>query len=146
MSTQRILPLADADDNAPYFSMILVRRPAQASALAVPDRALPQGAALIVLGAGGMTLARRLQPLLPGSTVHGLAGRADAADQTFAETMAHLRALFAAGKPIVGICAAGILMRAIAPLLADKHARAAGCRRRRGRERRGATAGRPSRS
>ncbi|MBK8210955.1 MAG: precorrin-3B C(17)-methyltransferase [Rhodospirillales bacterium] len=122
MSTQRILPLADADDNAPYFSMILVRRPAQASALAVPDRALPQGAALIVLGAGGMTLARRLQPLLPGSTVHGLAGRADAADQIFAETMAHLRALFAAGKPIVGICAAGILMRAIAPLLADKHA------------------------
>lgn len=122
MSTQRILPLADADDNAPYFSMILVRRPAQASALAVPDRALPQGAALIVLGAGGMTLARRLQPLLPGSTVHGLAGRADAADHTFAETMAHLRALFEAGTPIVGICAAGILVRAIAPLLADKHA------------------------
>ena len=35
---------------------------------------------------------------------------------------AHLRALFAAGTPIVGLCAAGILIRAVAPLLADKRA------------------------
>ncbi len=39
----------------------------------------------------------------------------------FAETAAHLRALFAAGRPIVGVCAAGILIRILAPLLADKH-------------------------
>lgn len=29
--------------------------------------------------------------------------------------------LFAAGRPVIGICAAGILIRAVAPLLADKH-------------------------
>jgi cobalt-precorrin 5A hydrolase/precorrin-3B C17-methyltransferase len=54
--------------------------------------------------------------------VHGLAGRTEGADQCFDDTVAHLRALFAAGSPIVGICAAGILIRAMAPLLADKRA------------------------
>ena len=33
---------------------------------------------------------------------------------------AHLRALFREGRPIVGICAAGILIRVLAPLLSDK--------------------------
>lgn len=32
-----------------------------------------------------------------------------------------LRAFFAAGRPIVGVCSAGILIRALAPLLNDKH-------------------------
>lgn len=32
-----------------------------------------------------------------------------------------LRALFAAGRPIVGVCSAGILIRALAPMLNDKH-------------------------
>ena len=121
MPNQRIRSLAEVgDDDAPYFSMILVRR--EARDRAAVDRGLPEGAALVALSAGGLALARRLQPLLPTSVVHGLAGRADAADRTFSDTMAHLRALFAAGTPIVGICAAGILVRAAAPLLADKQA------------------------
>ena len=33
-----------------------------------------------------------------------------------------LRALFAAGRPVVGVCSAGILIRSLAPLLNDKHA------------------------
>ncbi|MEM8752562.1 MAG: cobalamin biosynthesis protein, partial [Pseudomonadota bacterium] len=33
-----------------------------------------------------------------------------------------LRAFFAAGRPIVGVCAAGILIRALAPMLGDKQA------------------------
>jgi cobalt-precorrin 5A hydrolase/precorrin-3B C17-methyltransferase len=33
---------------------------------------------------------------------------------------AHVASLFAAGRPIVGFCAAGILVRAVAPLLNDK--------------------------
>ena len=81
---------------------------------------LPAGAAVVVLGAGGLDLARRLGDLLPGATVHGLAGRVDGADVTFTDTAAHLGHLFAAGTPIVGLCAAGILMRAVAPRLADK--------------------------
>lgn len=38
----------------------------------------------------------------------------------FKDTAAHLRSLFIAGRPIVGICAAGILIRIVAPLLSDK--------------------------
>ena len=119
MASERILPLRDAPDSAPYFSMILVRRPRASLAW---REALPEGAALVALSAGGLSLARRLQPLLPASVVHGLAGRADGADQAFDEAMAHLRGLFAAGTPVVGLCAAGILVRATAPLLADKRA------------------------
>jgi cobalt-precorrin 5A hydrolase/precorrin-3B C17-methyltransferase len=40
---------------------------------------------------------------------------------TFTDTGKHLRLLFSEGRPIVGVCAAGILIRILAPLLADKH-------------------------
>ncbi|MEM6624505.1 MAG: precorrin-3B C(17)-methyltransferase [Pseudomonadota bacterium] len=63
-----------------------------------------------------------------GASVHGRAGRTDGAagidtaiDLSFEETTAHLRDLFAAGVPVIGLCAAGILIRAIAPLITDKH-------------------------
>ena len=118
MANQRIRRIADiADGDAPYFSMILVRRPRRAG---VAEWDLPAGAALVALSAGGMALARRVQPLLPDSRMHGLAGRTHGADETFEDTMERLRTLFAAGTPIVGVCAAGILMRAVAALLADK--------------------------
>lgn len=77
---------------------------------------------LVALTAAGLELARRLKPVLPGAVVHGLAGRVDGADETFADTVGHLRALFAAGRPIVGLCAAGILVRALAPAIGDKTA------------------------
>ncbi|MBK8173749.1 MAG: precorrin-3B C(17)-methyltransferase [Rhodospirillales bacterium] len=121
MHNERITPLADlADDaSAPYFATILVRRTRAAAALTPSE--LPNGVALVALDAGGLALARRLQPRLPSSRVHGLAGRADGADELFSHVSAHLHALFLAGTPIVGICAAGILVRALAPLLANKH-------------------------
>ena len=75
---------------------------------------------LIVLSAGGLDLARQLQPTLEGAAVHGLAGRADEADLVFHDTMAHLRRLHIGGAAIVGLCAAGILIRAIAPVLSGK--------------------------
>ena len=78
------------------------------------------GAALIALTQCGLTLAKRLQPEFPHATVHGLARRTTGADVTFNETLVHLRALFLAGTPIIGICASGILIRAMAPLLSDK--------------------------
>jgi len=122
MASERSLPLADVgDEPAPYFSTILVRRACEDNAVGRRVE-LPSGTAIVALGAGGLALARRLQPVLPGSRVHGLAGRADAADVCFSDAMAALRALFAAGTPIVGVCAAGILIRAVAPLLADKRA------------------------
>ncbi len=38
----------------------------------------------------------------------------------YARATDHLRDLFAAGTPIIGLCASGILIRALAPLLAEK--------------------------
>ena len=74
----------------------------------------------VALTKGGGDLARRLAAALPGARVHGLSGRVDGADVTFEETAPHLRALFQAGRPILGICAAGVLVRALAPVIADK--------------------------
>lgn len=76
--------------------------------------------AFVVLGAGGLALARRLQPSIGNAAVHGLAGRADDADTVFQDTMAHLRDLHREGTTIVGVCASGILIRALAPILSDK--------------------------
>lgn len=81
-----------------------------------------QSPALIALTAGGEALARRLAIDLVGAEVHGLAHRTEAPDVPFTDTVAHIAQLFAAGRPIIGICAAGILVRATAPLLADKRA------------------------
>jgi cobalt-precorrin 5A hydrolase/precorrin-3B C17-methyltransferase len=75
---------------------------------------------LVALTATGAAIGRRVQRDLPGAALHGLASRVSDADQSFADTMAHLRTLFVAGAPIVGICATGILVRALAPLLSDK--------------------------
>jgi cobalt-precorrin 5A hydrolase / precorrin-3B C17-methyltransferase len=82
--------------------------------------ALPSGAAILVLGPSALPLARRLKALLPSALLHAPAARDLAADVHFAQATAHIAALFAAGTPIIGLCAAGILVRAVAPLLADK--------------------------
>lgn len=76
--------------------------------------------AIVTLSRRGLELARRLQGQLDGAVVHGLAGRADGADVPFTDTMGLLRRLFAEGQAMVGICAAGILVRAMGPLVADK--------------------------
>ena len=76
--------------------------------------------AILVLTPGGLALARRLQAALPGAVVEGRAGRVEGADAAFDDTVARVGALFRAGRPIIGICAAGVLVRAVAPLLADK--------------------------
>ncbi|MGB7317700.1 MAG: precorrin-3B C(17)-methyltransferase [Planktotalea sp.] len=55
-----------------------------------------------------------------GAQVHGRQGRVDVADVFFANALEHARELFAAGTPIIGVCASGILIRGVAPLLADK--------------------------
>ena len=77
--------------------------------------------------------------------MHGFAPRVGEVRSSSTATADHLRSLFAAGRPIVGICAAGVLIRSLAPLL-DRQARgAAGRRRGRRWQRRRAASGRPSR-
>ena len=55
-----------------------------------------------------------------GSDIHGRQGRCDGVDVSFDDTIVHLQGLFVEGRPIVGICAAGILVRALGPVLSDK--------------------------
>lgn len=120
MADARVAPLsAVSDSSAPYFSMILVpARGEQPSSAA----ATPSGVALVALSAGGARLAARLKSALPQARIHGLAVRTagESLDETFDNTISHLQRLFTAGTPIVGICAAGILVRALAPLLKSK--------------------------
>jgi cobalt-precorrin 5A hydrolase / precorrin-3B C17-methyltransferase len=75
--------------------------------------------AIVVLGTGAIDTARRIQARYPGSLVHGLVNRVQA-DVAFIELGAHLRELYARNTPIVALCAAGIVIRCLAPLLADK--------------------------
>ncbi|MBF0166737.1 MAG: precorrin-3B C(17)-methyltransferase [Alphaproteobacteria bacterium] len=76
--------------------------------------------ALIALDEQGATTAKILRTALPGAEVHGLAQRVVECDVSFSNSMAHLAGLFRSNHAIVGFCAAGILIRAVAPHLADK--------------------------
>ena len=79
-------------------------------------------AAIVVLGERGLALARRVQAALPAAVIHGLAGRVSSADRQFEDFGTALRQLFTDDVPIVAIAAAGIVIRALAPLLKDKRA------------------------
>ena len=84
------------------------------------SREVPSGAAIIVLGPSGADIAGRARSLLPMARIHGPRRHRGIWDETYEQAIPHIEALFAAGTPIVGICASGILIRAIAPFLADK--------------------------
>ncbi|MFS0517414.1 precorrin-3B C(17)-methyltransferase [Nostoc sp. UIC 10607] len=76
--------------------------------------------AIVVLGQNSVTVARKIITILPGATLYGLAGRTSGVDVSFTNFGETLRELFAQGTPLIGICAAGILIRTLAPLLSDK--------------------------
>ena len=75
--------------------------------------------AIVVLGTGALPVARHLRAALPGSVIHGLASRIDDADVRFEAFGPHLRELHGQGTPIIALCAAGIVIRALAPRLAE---------------------------
>ena len=74
---------------------------------------------VLALSRSGEETAHRVAAVL-GAAVHGRLDRVDKADAFFPDALAHVRDMFAAGVPVVGVCASGILIRAVAPLLADK--------------------------
>jgi cobalt-precorrin 5A hydrolase / precorrin-3B C17-methyltransferase len=80
------------------------------------DRSTP---AIIVINQLSVPIARQLMTALPGSRLYGLAGRAEFVDVSFDNFGDTVRQLFSDGVPIIGLCAAGILIRTIAPLLTD---------------------------
>ncbi|MBE9005013.1 precorrin-3B C(17)-methyltransferase [Fortiea sp. LEGE XX443] len=76
--------------------------------------------AVVVLGQNSVAIARKIISALPGATLYGLAHRTSGVDVSFTNFGETLRELFAAGTPLIGICAAGILIRTLAPLISDK--------------------------
>ncbi len=80
------------------------------------DRSPP---AVIVLNQLSVPTARRLMTALPGAQLYGLAGRTTDVDRSFDSFGDTVRQLFSDGVPIIGLCAAGILIRTVAPLLTD---------------------------
>ena len=76
---------------------------------------------VVCLSHSGEDTARRIAGIL-GCPVHGLAGRTRQSDVVFDDTADHLGTLFLAGHPIIGVCAAGILIRVLAPFLGRKAA------------------------
>lgn len=74
---------------------------------------------VLALSRSGEPVAHRIAAAL-GCAVHGRKGRVEQADAFFDNALDHARDLFASGTPIVGVCASGILIRGVAPLLADK--------------------------
>jgi cobalt-precorrin 5A hydrolase/precorrin-3B C17-methyltransferase len=78
--------------------------------------------AIVILGNGSLATARKIQQLYPGALIHGLAERVDGADRLYQEFGATLRELYQQDTPIIALCAAGIVIRTLAPLLLEKGA------------------------
>jgi len=78
--------------------------------------------AIVILGNGSLATARKIAQLYPGALVHGLAERVEGADRVYHEFGATLREFYQQDTPIIALCAAGIVIRTLAPLLLEKGA------------------------
>ncbi|NCS08835.1 MAG: precorrin-3B C(17)-methyltransferase [Microcystis aeruginosa G13-07] len=76
--------------------------------------------AILILGETSIPVARQVQMALPEAVVYGLINRTHSADFTYTNFGETVREFFQMGTPIIGICAAGILIRTLAPLLTNK--------------------------
>ncbi|MBE9477209.1 MAG: precorrin-3B C(17)-methyltransferase, partial [Proteobacteria bacterium] len=61
---------------------------------------------VICLSRSGQTTADKIAKIT-GYAVHGRKGRVDQADAFFDNALDHIRDLFAAKTPVIGICASG---------------------------------------
>ncbi len=78
------------------------------------------GPAIFILAESARETAEKLRAAIPGAEIHGLSRRVSDADVFFENAAAHLNRLHRSGREIVGVCAAGILIRALAPALSEK--------------------------
>ncbi|NQE35361.1 precorrin-3B C(17)-methyltransferase [Microcoleus asticus] len=78
--------------------------------------------AIVILGQNSLPIAQKISAHFPGSQIYGLIDRTSNTDINFSNFGETLRELFATETPIIGICAAGIIIRTLAPLLSDKRA------------------------
>jgi cobalt-precorrin 5A hydrolase/precorrin-3B C17-methyltransferase len=89
-----------------------------------PSLAPRAAPAIIVLGIGALANARRIQDGLPGATLHLLRKRFDTRVEIEREQAvfiddlgAHLRRCYTEGTPLIALCAAGIVIRCLAPVI-----------------------------
>jgi cobalt-precorrin 5A hydrolase / precorrin-3B C17-methyltransferase len=76
--------------------------------------------AIVILGEKSLKVALQVQTALPEAVIYGLKGRTPSAELTYENFGELVRQLFTEGVPIIGICATGILIRTVAPLLQNK--------------------------
>jgi cobalt-precorrin 5A hydrolase/precorrin-3B C17-methyltransferase len=74
--------------------------------------------AIFILGVSALPLARKIKASL-GGKIHGPRS-VEGSDNVYAEAAGHLVELFRDNRPIIGLCASGILIRALARSLRDK--------------------------
>jgi cobalt-precorrin 5A hydrolase / precorrin-3B C17-methyltransferase len=74
---------------------------------------------IVVLNQLSVATARQLMTALPGSQLYGLVDRTINVDVSFTNFGDTLRQLYSDGVPIIGLCAAGILIRTLAPILSN---------------------------
>ncbi|KXF77461.1 precorrin-3 methylase [Paramesorhizobium deserti] len=78
--------------------------------------------AILVLGELSLETAKHIRLALGDGDIYGLDPRVKQADIPFSDFGGTLRDLYEAGRPIIAICAAGIIIRALASLLENKRA------------------------
>jgi cobalt-precorrin 5A hydrolase / precorrin-3B C17-methyltransferase len=74
---------------------------------------------LFILGVSALPLAQQLKAAL-AAEIH-TPDCVNGGDETYAKATVHLANLFKSGRTIIGICATGILVRALGPHLGDKN-------------------------
>ena len=77
-------------------------------------------AAIVILGNGSLITAQRIQQRYPDALIYGLEHRVEGADRTYSDFGDTLRQLYQQDTPIIALCAAGIVIRTLAPLLLEK--------------------------
>ena len=73
--------------------------------------------AIVILGPGSLATAQRIQQRYPQARVYGLSGRVEGVEHCYESFGDTLRGLYREGAPIIALCAAGIVIRTLAPLL-----------------------------
>lgn len=77
------------------------------------------GLSIVVLSEQNVELARKIQTIVGGS-LSGLETRVENCDQYISDLRDHLQSNFQQGNTIIGVMAAGALIRQLAPVLKDK--------------------------
>lgn len=75
---------------------------------------------ILILSEAAISTARKVQSALRNADVLGLEKRVQSADKSFAHFGDAIRSLYEEGRPVIALCASGIIIRALAPLLQNK--------------------------